>query len=128
MTQTSGSNEIESDKPSLFTFSKVSDPNELTVRFPLKATQLSEKVFNKTKHKWHYAYALIDKIYEQTGIHLRSNNNRYHINMSGVTRYSNEMVDLLKNVKDNESYVIKSEDGNNIAVYPNNKINFINQK
>lgn len=49
LTQPSGSNEIESEKPNLFTFSKISDPNELTVRFTLKTTQLSEKVLKKPK-------------------------------------------------------------------------------
>lgn len=41
--------------------------------------------------------------------------------MSGVTRYSNEMVDLLIKVKNNKPYTIKSEDGNYIAVYPSNE-------
>ncbi|MFV8805593.1 SIR2 family protein [Aerococcus urinaeequi] len=123
LAQPSGSNEIESGKHNLFTFSKVSDPNELAIRFPLKATQLSEKVFKRPNYNWHYAYTLIDKIYNQTGIHLRKSNNRYHINMSGFSRYSNEMVDLLIKVKNNKPYAIKSEDGNNIAVYPNNETN-----
>lgn len=105
-------------KASMFTFSKVSDPNELTVRFPLTATMLSERVFDKPQHYWSHAYDLINDVYEQTGLDLRGDNNRYHIRMAGFSRYSTDMVELLKKVKNNEPYEILNEDGSTVFKYP----------
>lgn len=100
----------------MVTFAEISDPNQLASQFSLTATELSEKVFDKENLHWSKAYELIDVVYEHTGVHLRESNNKYHVSMKKITRYSLKMVDLLKKVKDMKPYTIEI-DGKQIS-YP----------
>lgn len=102
---TSPENQVEGAR-SLVTFANITDPNQLASQFCLTATQLCKRVYDDTRSYWSYAYALIDKVEAQTGIKLRDSNNAYHVYMEGVSRYSLEMVSLLKKVKDREPYTI----------------------
>nr|WP_054549552.1 SIR2 family protein [Lysinibacillus sphaericus] len=100
----------------LFTFADIQDPNQLATQFTLTATELCRRVYDGQKSYWSYAYDLINVIYRQTGVDLRASNNNYHVDMNGVSRYSIQMVDLLKKVKNVEPYTISID--NNIINYP----------
>jgi hypothetical protein len=101
----------------LVTFADIQDPNQLAVQYPLTASELCEKVYDGERKYWSHAYKLILDIYMQTGVNLRESNNIYHVNMNKVSRFSMNMVRLLKKVKDMEPYVI-SIDGREIAYPP----------
>lgn len=92
---------------SLLTFATISDPNQLASLFCFTATQLCRRVYDDQRSYWSYAYALMDKVYAQTGIDLRAGNNNYYVYMNGVSRFSMEMVNLLKKVKNREPYTIE---------------------
>lgn len=105
----------------LLTFAQIDDPNQLALQFTLTPTELSSRVFDKQNHFWSHAYRLIDDIYQKTGVNLRENNNKYHVEMNGVSRYSMEMVNVLKNVKDMIPCTI--EIGDKEVHYPTGDIN-----
>lgn len=109
-------NDEQTDTRTLVTFAHINDPNQLAVQFTLTATELCERVFDGEQKYWSHAYELINSVYRQTGINLRGSNNAYHVYMRGVSRFSLEMVSLLKKVKDMEPYVINI-DGREIS-YP----------
>ena len=98
----------EGNKAQFITLASITDPNELAVRFPLTATELSSHVFGKEKYHWSHAYKLIDSIATKTNVNLRDSNNNYHVNIpGGVTRYSMDMVKLLKKDKNSEPFKIQ---------------------
>lgn len=98
----------EGDKTEILTFANITDPNELAIRFPLTPTQLSSDIFDKKDYHWSHAYKLIDSIYKKTGINLRDSNNNYHVKIpGGITRYSMDMVKLLKKEKESEPFEIE---------------------
>ncbi|KAB2332234.1 hypothetical protein F7731_16805 [Cytobacillus depressus] len=109
-------NDEQAATRTLVTFADIQDPNQLAVQFTLTATELCERVYDYEKSFWSYAYDLINDVYDKTGIKLRGSNNIYHVYMNGVSRYSTNMVHLLKKVKDMEPYVINI-DGREIS-YP----------
>lgn len=90
----------DQEAASMVTFAHINDPNQLASQFTLTATQLSERVFDIKNHHWSHAYRLIEDIHKKTGVDLRANNNKYHVEMNGISRYSIDMVDLLQKVKD----------------------------
>ena len=98
---------IGEEAATLVSFAHISDPNQLASQFTLTPTQLSEKVFEEQGKFWSHSYSLIEEIYGKTRIDLRASNNKYHVFMNGVSRYSTEMVDLLKKVKDLEPFIIE---------------------
>ncbi|WP_289142738.1 SIR2 family protein [uncultured Brevibacillus sp.] len=102
---TSEGNVVEGAR-SMLTFAHISDANQLASQFCFTASQLSQKVFDKPISYWSYAYALIEDVRIKTGVDLRASNNKYHVFMNGVSRFSIEMVNLLKKVKDMEPYTI----------------------
>ena len=104
------------DTTKLVTFANIQDPNQLAAQYTLTPTELSKRVYDVDRKHWSHVYRLIDKVYEQTGIDLRSNNNNYHVNMNKISRFSMDMVHLLKKVRNIEPYVI-NVDGREI-VYP----------
>lgn len=105
---------IGEEVATMVTFAHISDPNQLASQFTLTATNLSEKVFDIKRYFWKNAYNLIEVIYTQTGVNLRASNNKYHVFMNGVSRYSLDMVNLLKKVKDMKPYTIEI-DGKQIS-------------
>lgn len=110
-------NDEQAATRTLVTFAHINDPNQLAVQFTLTATELCERVYDGERKYWSYAYDLINSVLRQTGINLRSSNNAYHVYMRGVSRFSLEMVSLLKKVKDMEPYVINI-DGREISFPP----------
>lgn len=107
---TSSTHDEQAATRTLVTFADIQDPNQLAVQFTLTATELCERVYDYEKSFWSYAYDLIKDVYHNTGINLRKSNNIYHVYMNGVSRYSMDMVHLLKKVKDMEPYVINIDE------------------
>jgi|GEM_PF-1865057 len=101
----------------LVTFADIQDPNQLAAQFTLSATELSERVFEQEDSFWSYAYDLITDVRIQTGVNLRASNNIYHVRMNGISRFSMNMVQLLKKVKNMDPYVINI-DGREISYPP----------
>ncbi|XYJ24254.1 SIR2 family protein [Bacillus velezensis] len=96
---TSSSTTVEKDNKKLFTFVDIQDPNQLAAQFTLTATELCKRVYDGERSRWHHAYELINIVSENTGVNLRGSNNMYHVNMNQVTRFSMNMVHLLKKLK-----------------------------
>ncbi|WP_100398119.1 SIR2 family protein [Bacillus sp. FJAT-44742] len=90
----------------LVSFADIQDPNQLAAQFTLSATELSERVYEQDDSHWSYAYELIRDVHFQTGVNLRASNNIYHVRMNGISRFSMNMVQLLKKVKNMEPYVV----------------------
>lgn len=106
-----GNNEVAA---TMVTFAHINEANQLASQFSLTATELSEKVFDKEGIFWSYGYRLIEIISKNTGVDLRKSNNKYHVSMNGISRFSLDMVDLLKKVKDVEPYTFEI-DGKQIS-------------
>ncbi|MCY9255677.1 SIR2 family protein [Bacillus velezensis] len=117
---TSSSTNVEKDNKKLFTFVDIQDPNQLAAQFTLTATELCKRVYDGERSHWHHAYELIYIVSKNTGVNLRGSNNMYHVNMNQVTRFSMNMVHLLKKVKNMEPYEINI-DGKVIAFPPAEK-------
>ncbi|MEC1261274.1 SIR2 family protein [Bacillus swezeyi] len=98
------------DGNTLVTFADIQDPNQLAVQYTLTATELCKRVYDGERSYWSHAYDLIRDISINTGVDLRASNNIYHVYMNGISRYSMNMVHLLKKVKDMEPYVIKIDE------------------
>ncbi|MDM5319017.1 SIR2 family protein [Bacillus pumilus] len=84
--------------------STISDPQQLVTRFSLTLSDVGRKLgFDG----WYNANQLIKKVEEQEGISIKGTTNNYHINVGTklpVHRYSKQMVDLLKLVKEGKEY------------------------
>lgn len=62
---------------------------------------------------------LIDEVTEKTGLNLRSSNNKYHLQLEGKSpNYSQDMVDLLRKVKDSEPFKIELLDRETVSWPP----------
>lgn len=106
-TATSQSSGDEHGASVLPTFVHISDPEQLASGWPLTATELSQRVYEDNTSKWHKAYQLINDVEVKTGVKLRESNNDYYVNLSGTSRFSLAMVELLKKVKDIEPFSIE---------------------
>lgn len=105
ITTPSADEEVAAAK-TLVTFADIQDPNQLAAQFTLSATDLCRRVYDGQRSHWSHAYDLIRRVSIQTGINLRASNNIYYVNMNGISRFSINMVHLLKKVKDMEPYTI----------------------
>lgn len=105
----------------LVTFADIQDPNQLAAQFTLSPTELCRRVYDDQLSYWSHAYDLIGDVIAQTGVNLRASNNIYHVYMNGVSRFSMNMVHLLKKVKDMEPYTITIN--NREIHYPSNDEN-----
>ncbi|MCA9766935.1 MAG: SIR2 family protein [Carnobacterium sp.] len=102
----------QSGTPQYLTFAEINDPNQLASQFPFTPTQLSEEVFDSPRSHWYLAYSLINDVFENTGVDLRATNNIYFVSLNKISRYSREMVNLLKLVKDSKPYTINIDNEN----------------
>lgn len=108
-------NEDSQSQSQFLTIAKISNPEEMATRYPLTATNLSSEVFNIEKYSWQHAYKLLEEIKAKTGVNLRSNNNKYHLQLEGKSpNYSKDMVNLLKKVKNSEPFIIELSDGKTV--------------
>lgn len=92
---------------SLLSFALINEANQLATQYDYTATELSQKIFSDKNAHWSKAYKLFDQIEKKWGINLRKSNNTYHIELKGISRYTENAVELLKKVKNKEEYVIE---------------------
>ncbi|EHT2878597.1 SIR2 family protein [Enterococcus faecalis] len=99
----------ENNHKTLLGLATITDPEQFLSRFPLRLSEVAEKL---GYGYWYHANLLIKKIFEETGVDLKANNNDYHVDMgtSGQSqhRYSKEMVELLLLVRDGKTYQLKN--------------------
>lgn len=104
----------QSDDPnetkSLLSFALINEANQLATQYNYTATELSQRVFNDENVHWTKAYKLFKQIEKKFGFNLRKGNNIYHIELNGISRYTESAVELLKKVKKNEEYEIELND------------------
>ncbi|MDW4268632.1 SIR2 family protein [Staphylococcus saprophyticus] len=91
----------------LLSFALINEANQLAVQYNYTATELSQRVFSDTSSHWTKVYKIINQIAKETGVNIRKSNNKYHIDLHGVSRYTEKAVDLLKNFKDNNPCILE---------------------
>lgn len=84
---------------------QMADPDQLAATFVLTPTQLAKAVFG-SEGNWQMVNRFIDEVATQIGLNIRKNNNPYHVNLSGTSRYSTAAVDLLKTLRDGKTVVL----------------------
>lgn len=93
----------------LFGLAELNPANNFSIIFPHNLTAVGKKLGYPG---WHGAKKLIKRIAAEKGIDISSSDNRYHstVRMSSKSKtdmYSEEAVDLLKKVKENQPYELK---------------------
>ncbi|RDZ42954.1 hypothetical protein C5B86_14810 [Haloferax sp. Atlit-19N] len=81
-------------------------PMDFNIVYRYRLTSVAEELGWDT---WHYANQLIEQIEEETGVNIKESDNQYHMDIAfdreePQHRYSDAAVDLLKKVRDGESY------------------------
>jgi hypothetical protein len=91
----------------LFGIASIKDYSAASALHPLTATKLGLALGGKG---WHKANQLIDKVKQEKGIDLKTSDNRYHraekLNKTILHKYSKDMLELLKRVRDGVEYDI----------------------
>ncbi|MCV3330482.1 SIR2 family protein [Pediococcus pentosaceus] len=93
---------ILSKKNAFINISKISDPEQLASIFILRPSEVAERVFGRNGN-WQRLNQLIDNSSKKIGGNIRKGNNQYHVELSGVTLYSEKAVSLLKRLNNGES-------------------------
>jgi hypothetical protein len=92
----------------LFGIANVSDYSAPAALHPYSPSQLGRKLgFNS----WHKANKLIERVSDETGINIKSWDNKYHraerVNRQTFHKYSDEAVSLLRLVKRGQPYIVE---------------------
>lgn len=95
--------------PKLFGIAEINDAQYLNAQFDYTLTDIAGKLGGKS---WHDANVLIERIRKDKNIDIKGSDNRYHIAVktgrsSNVHKYSNEAVELLRKVKDQQDYEVE---------------------
>nr|WAI02748.1 MAG: SIR2 family protein [Candidatus Methanoperedens sp.] len=98
----------EGELARIYGITPIHDPKMVNAAYPYSLTQVAEKLGYGS---WHNANKLIERIFEEKAIDIKTSDNRYQItikagNINKYHKYSNAVVDLLKKVRDNEEYEI----------------------
>lgn len=91
----------------LFGIANITDYSAASANYPLSATQMGKHLGGKGPH---LAVALLDKVKADTGINIKTSDNRYHrtekVNKSSFHKYSDEALELLRKVNAGEKYEV----------------------
>lgn len=106
--------EDDKELPKLFGIAEMDNGQVINANFIYTLSDLAKELgFTNRKGdgNWSQAQALIDSITSNKGINIKDTDNRYHIevstgNKSSTRKYSKQCLDLLKLVRDNETYNI----------------------
>ena len=95
--------EDDGELAKLYGITVVSDATHVNVGYPFCLTQVGERLGYKG---WHGANKLLDRIKEETGEDLKSNDNKYHVavkagNSTIFHKYSPHAVELLRAIREN---------------------------
>lgn len=103
-------NSAGGDVATLLGITTISDPAKFNIRFPFTLTEVSEKLGYQ---HWSYARKLFDRIKEKIGVDILSFDNSYQITVltgkasgSKIHKYSQECIDLLKDIRDGKEFVL----------------------
>ena len=93
----------------LFGLTTIRNPSAHSADYPYSLTEVAEKVTGDEKAYWSVAQILIDQIKREKGVDIKTSDNRYHSKTkvskkSVASRYSPELVDLLKLVRSGAAY------------------------
>jgi hypothetical protein len=112
--------QITDEKVALLGVATVADTEQILARFPMRISQVAEKVGFSY---WYKVDQLIKRLTRETGFNIKESNNRYHINFGikqAEHRYSNEAVALFQRLLNNEDYYIIGENEERIHPLKNN--------
>lgn len=92
--------------PTLFGITQLTDAQAFNANFDYTLTDVAKKLGGKN---WHYADTLIANVEEQTGVNIKSTDNKYHVAIktgakSTSHKYSQHCIELLRQVKDKEEF------------------------
>ncbi|HDK7176522.1 TPA: SIR2 family protein [Clostridium botulinum] len=92
----------------IYGITSISNPEAVNITYPYTLTQVAERLGYKS---WYNANELIEKIKNENEFDMKATDNKYHISIkTGKTccsrKYSNECIDLLNKVKNDEEYQI----------------------
>jgi len=93
----------------IFGITTLTNPSAFNISFPYRLSEVADKLGYEN---WYYANLLIKKVEQEQGINLKASDNRYHIcvltgKTSKTHKYSQEMIDLLVKVKEENDYEIQ---------------------
>lgn len=83
----------------------MTDPEQLASIYVYTPTQIAKKVMGNSGN-WQSLYRLIDDTEEQIGVNIRKTNNVYHVDLTGVSRFSEKAVGLLEKIRKGEKVIL----------------------
>ncbi len=92
----------------IFGITSVGDATKVNAQFPFSLTQVAEALGYSS---WHSANQLLDKVKRVKGADIKTTDNKYHITIKAgavmtTHKYSQETVDLLELVRDDNDYEV----------------------
>jgi len=107
----SGKVETKEDFAKLFGIGTLQPVTSFSASYPYNLTEVGKKLGFSN---WHSAHGLLNRVKDETGIDLKSTDNRYHGTVriskkSKAQMYSEACVKLLEQVRDGEKYVVEPE-------------------
>lgn len=104
------------EKLRLLGIGTIGDPEKLLAMYPMRISQLAEKL---GLPNWYYVDKAIKQVEKTTNFNIKNSNNQYHIDI-GITqsehRYSIDALELIRKVINSEDYTLILDDaGKEIA-------------
>lgn len=83
--------------PSVYGVAAMSNPALLNLTHPYMPNEAALKMGFKS---WHKLYYLMDKLGTEVGFQMRESDNKFHVNIAPIRRYSQDAIDLLIRFRD----------------------------
>lgn len=94
----------------LFGIATINDYSAASAHYKYSATQIGQALGGQT---WHPANKLIERLRDETGFDMKASDNVYHrtelVNKTPFHKYSEEALDILKKLRDGESFNIQED-------------------
>lgn len=92
--------------PTLFGITQLTDAQAFNANFDFTLTEVARKLGGSY---WSHADQLLTKVFEDTKVNIKATDNKYHVSIktgvkSATHKYSQQTVDLLLKVQNNETY------------------------
>jgi hypothetical protein len=101
-------NAVSSDEEfaKLYGITTLDDPSSINATYPFSLTGVAAELGYSY---WHNANVLINKVESEKGFNIKKSDNKYHIairvgDKMQTHKYSHSCIDLLRKVKEGESY------------------------
>jgi hypothetical protein len=97
----------------LFGITTVNEGSINNARFPHTLTDLAMRLTGDEKAYWAVAAKYVDRVSKELSVNIKESDNRYHTKTktgrrSYVHKYSNELLDIISNMKKGEPYNLES--------------------